>query len=88
MKQLDDVCLRYKGTQECRYLARDDQNPGVFVCLKQVAAKKAIIDTQVKKFVEKAKANGQDPTVMGRALGDNCKGYPNFRRLVQGYDQP
>ncbi len=86
LKQLNDVCLIYQGAQECRYLAHDDQNPQNCICLKKVTAKKDIIDKQVDKFIEKAKANGQDPYQMNRGLGNNCKGYVPLKNAKQGYD--
>ena len=85
LRQLVDVCLVNQGGEQCRYLSFD-MTTGNRVCLKKVAAKKAIIDDQVAKFIEKAKANGQDPSQMGRAIGDNCKGYPPFKTIQQGYD--
>jgi hypothetical protein len=87
LPQVRDVCLNFQGADQCRYLSYDDQT-GVQICLKKVQAKKDIIDQQVKKFIEKAKANGQDPRQMGRALGDNCKGYPPLKTKKQGYDIP
>lgn len=85
LPQVRDVCLSYQGADQCRYLSYDDVTGGQ-ICLKKVSAKKSIIDTQTKKFVEKAKAQGQDPKQMGRALGDNCKGYPPLKTIKQGYD--
>ncbi len=85
LPQVKDVCLNWQGADQCRYMSYDDQTGGQ-ICMKKVAAKKDIIDKQVKKFVDKAKANGQDPKQMGRALGDNCKGYPPLKTKKQGYD--
>lgn len=85
LPQVRDVCLSYQGADQCRYLSYDDTT-GNQICLKKVAAKKDIIDKQIKKFIEKAVAQGQDPKQMGRALGDNCKGYPPLKTVKQGYD--
>lgn len=85
LPQVRDVCLSYQGALQCRYLSYDNVS-GAQVCLKKVSSKKNIIDEQVKKFIEKAKIQGQDPDQMGRALGDNCKGYPPFKKMKQGYD--
>lgn len=87
LRQLQDVCLQYQGSKECRYLGRDT-GTGVSVCLKQVAAKKAAIDKQVDKFVEQCKKSGQDPAAQHRALANNCQGYPPLPRVQQGYDVP
>jgi hypothetical protein len=85
LPQIKDVCMSWQGATQCRYLSYDDV-AHVNICLKKVPAKKDIIDKQVDKFVQKAKANGQDPSQMGRALGDNCKGYPPLKTKKQGYD--
>lgn len=85
LPQIKDVCLNWQGADQCRYLSYDDAT-GSQICMKKVAAKKDIIDKQAKKFIEKSKANGQDPKQMGRALGDNCKGYPPLKTKKQGYD--
>jgi len=87
LPQVRDVCLTMQGADQCRYLSYDDQT-GVQICLKKVPAKKDIIDRQVDKFIEKAKQQGQDPKHMGRALGDNCQGYPPLKTKKQGYDVP
>jgi hypothetical protein len=87
LKQVTDVCMRYQGAQECRYLKVDLASGGC-LCHKQVAASKKVIDEQVQKFVDKAKANGQDPYAMHRPLGNHCKGYPPLKTVTQGYDQP
>lgn len=79
------MCLNYQGAKQCRYLSYDDTT-GNQICLKKVPGKKDIIDKQVQKYVDKAKANGQDPAHMGRALGDNCKGYAPLKHKPQGYD--
>lgn len=85
LPQVRDVCLTFQGASQCRYLSYDDQ-AGVQICLKKVPAKKDIIDQQVKKFVEKAKTNGQNHMQMGRAIGDNCQGYYPLKTVKQGYD--
>lgn len=87
LKQVTDVCMRYQGALECRYL-KVDMASNDCLCHKQVAASKKTIDEQVQKFVDRAKANGQDPHAMHRPLGNNCKGYPPLRTVTQGYDQP
>lgn len=88
LKQLTDVCLNLQGAKQCRYLGYDDSSVGVCICFKKVSGKKDIIDKQVTKFIEKAKANGQDPDNMGRPLANNCKGYPPLKTIKQGYDVP
>lgn len=85
LPQLKDVCLSSQGASQCRYLSYDDMS-GSQICLKKSSGKKKIIDAQVKKFIEKAKDQGQDPTQMGRAIGDNCKGYYPLKTIKQGYD--
>ena len=85
LPQVRDVCQNYQGADQCRYLSYDDQ-AGVQICLKKVSAKKDIIDKQVQKFIDAAKKNNQDPRQMGRALADNCKGYPPLKTVKQGYD--
>lgn len=86
--QLKDVCLQHQGAGQCRYLAADDAT-GAMICLKLVPKKKDQIDAQVAKFVNTAKANGQDPDQMGRAIGRGagCQGYLPLRVVTQGYDQ-
>ncbi len=85
LPQVRDVCLSNQGADQCRYLSYDDAT-GVQICLKKISAKKLIIDTQVIKFVQKALTQGQNPKHMGRALGDNCKGYTPLKIVKQGYD--
>jgi hypothetical protein len=85
LPQVRDVCLSNNGAQQCRYLSFDSSS-GADLCIKKVSAKKAVIDSQVKKFIEKAVSQGQEPKDMGRAIGDNCKGYPSFKAILQGYD--
>lgn len=83
LKQLNDVCLMNQGSDQCRYLAEDDQ--GKFYCIK-LTSKKAAIDKEVDEFKKKQKSMGVDPVGLGHPLGDNCKGYTFFRHKTQGYD--
>lgn len=87
LKQLNDVCLVNGGTKRCRYLGEDELDPSKFYCLKQNAARRSEIDDEVKDFQATVKKRGQDPNAQGVPLGDNCKGYPILKHVVQGYDK-
>lgn len=85
LRQVEDVCFINDPAKLCRYI---DTSSGVYCCLKKVSIKKKKIDDQVKKFIDKATKNGQDPDYMQRPIGDNCSGYIYLKTVPQGYDQP
>jgi hypothetical protein len=86
-KQIEDVCLVYSGHKACRYLIMDQQS-GKYMCGKLVATLKNDVDTRIDEYLDKLSQNGQDPAMMGRAIGDNCQGYIFLGYKKQGYDQP
>jgi hypothetical protein len=87
LKQLQDVCLLYKGGHKrCRYLARDDGDTGKWYCLKKTA-KKSEIDDEANEFVKDQKKKGLDPSKQGYPLGNNCDGYPILKHIEQGFDK-
>lgn len=86
-KQIEDVCLVYGGHKSCRYLIYD-QESGKYLCSKLVTKLKEDVDTRIDEYLAKLKKNGQDPALMGRAIGDNCSGYIFLKYKKQGYDQP
>lgn len=92
---LQNVCLRWSGTNTCRYL-KDDYK---FVngnyqhqctCQKLLASAKKTIDKKVDKFLKDCKVRGLDPDHVypGMACGDNCNGYLPLGKIIQGYDVP
>jgi hypothetical protein len=84
-KHIEDVCLVYGGHKSCRYLIYD-QESGKYMCSKLVKQLKEDVDTRIDEYLAKLKKNGQDPSVMGRAIGDNCQGYIFLKYKKQGYD--
>jgi hypothetical protein len=88
-KQLQDICLLFIGDhRQCRYLQEDPQQWQWF-CVKHKKSAKDRIDSGLESFYEECAANGIKPnTVPGVAQGDNCKGFPIFKNLMQGYDCP
>ena len=86
-KQVDDVCLIYAGQKMCRYMIYDQQT-GKHLCCKKVQELKEEIDKRVEEYVARAKKNGQDLSIMGRPVGDNCPGYLYLKNILQGYDVP
>ena len=85
--QISHVCLMWQGAKQCRYLSQDDST-GDCLCVKLVKQKREVVDRQVVKFVQQARAAGQDPAQMGRPIGDNCKGYRPLKTIPCGYDVP
>lgn len=82
LKQVNDVCLRGQGSQQCRFLAEDNNG---FYCLKKTF-RKDHINEEVDIFLERQKKNGIDPYSLGIPVGDNCSGYIFLRHANQGYD--
>lgn len=82
-KQIENVCLIYNGSKQCRYLDIDE--PNKCNCLK-LTCHKSDMDKRIRKYKEDLKKNGQDPSLMNTPIGDNCKGYPYLPTLKQGYD--
>jgi len=79
--------LVYFGHKSCRYLVYD-QNSGEYLCCKKVSGLKEEIDKRVTEFENKSVVNGQDLSLLGRPLGDNCPGYLYLKNVQQGYDIP
>ena len=87
-KHLHDICLLYSGGhKQCRYAEEDPQTWRYF-CIKLQKDKKAARDKSIDEYLADCKSNGIDPKKGGACMGDNCKGYPVFKHLEQGYDQP
>lgn len=84
-RQVEDVCLLYKGADQCRYLEEDDTNYGKYICRK-MTPDRAQIDDRVDKYIEECKKDGVDPNQNYYAIGDNCTGYRPFKDILQGYD--
>lgn len=87
LKQLQDVCLLYGGSDQCRYLDEDVDDKGqvVSVCRK-LSPQKKVIDEEIVDFLAEMKKNGQDPDKQGVPLGNNCQGYIVLKTKPQGYD--
>ena len=83
--QLRDVCLIHKGQDQCRYASPDDQAYNIYHCNKLTGQKK-IVDAEVQKHQDDCKKKGMAIFSQGRAIGDNCKGYPYLPTIDQGYD--
>jgi len=87
-KHLHDICLLYSGNyKQCRYAEQDATNYQWY-CVKLQPDKKAIYDKRVDEFVAECKRNGTNPKKGGCPMGDNCKGFPIFKHIEQGFDQP
>ena len=86
-RQLEDVCLfREHDCRTCRYLS-DDCQSNMWFCIKKRPKEKKKIDIKINEFIKSCKKKGVDPTAQNFPLGDNCKGYPVMKHIVQGYDQ-
>ena len=83
--QIKDVCLYHQGHEQCRFLSLDDYSWSTWHCNKLTPSRKTV-DAEVKKHIDDCKRKGQDPTLQGRACGDNCKGYAYLPSIDQGYD--
>lgn len=83
--QLHKVCLLNQGSEECRFLGRDDNDPSKCMCFK-LHHYADHIDALVENYIDDMEMNGQDPYLIGRPIGDNCKGYLPLSVLPQGYD--
>ena len=87
-KHLHDICLLFSGGyKQCRY-AEEDPKTWTWHCAKLQKDRKAVLDQQVEKYREECKKQGVDPKKGGQAMGDNCKGYPVFKNIEQGYNCP
>ncbi len=86
-KHVEDICLAYSGHKSCRYMIYD-QLTGNHLCCKKVQGLKEEIDDRIEDYVDKAKENGQDLSMLGRPVGDNCPGYFYLKNTSQGYDVP
>ena len=84
-RQLEDVCLRYQGARQCRYLDGDPENYDRFLCKKRSTYKK-VIDEMSEEYIQDCRKNGVDPMTGDQSIGDNCSGYVLFKDLLQGYD--
>jgi hypothetical protein len=84
-KQLQNVCMRYGGSNQCRYLGEVDYV--TCVCLK-LTGQKAALDAKVKQTIAQQKVSGQNPRFLGMPIGDggSCPGYPYLKTVTQGYD--
>jgi|688.fasta_scaffold15885_12 hypothetical protein len=87
LKQLNDVCFKFGGTKQCRYLDEeyDDLGRIVFVC-KKLSPEKKIIDSEIVDYFNETFKSGGDPFKLDVPLGDNCQGFLPFKALPQGYD--
>lgn len=83
--QLTKVCLINQGSSECRFLFKNDNDPSQCMCYK-LHHHADLIDDIVDAFIYDMEENGQDPELIGRPIGDNCKGYLPLTVLPQGYD--
>ena len=88
-KHAQDICCCYNGAKCCRYLSTEFTQTTLgyrHLCLKLVSSEKTRIDKEMDEFLKQCKKNGQDPKMMGRPLGDNCKGYIYLKYKKQGYN--
>lgn len=74
------VC-KYATDKQCKYLDSDDVHFGIFYCLK-LTSQKELIDKIMNGSVKNISHNAQS-----MKSNDNCKGYPNFKHKIMGYDQ-
>ena len=87
-KHLQDVCLVYNHDHTmCRYTAQDPADWQKTHCCKLRPESKRRVDVAIKKFFIDCKSKGVDPHNQNIAQGNNCKGYPIFKHLEQGYDK-
>ena len=85
--QLQNICLLLVGDhRQCRYL-QEDTLTWQWFCVKQKKLTKGRIDKNLNAFFEECNEKGLDHKSQGIPLGDNCRGYPIFKNIVQGYDQ-
>lgn len=79
-KHLEDVCLLRCSDKAkiCRYLRNDELDASKWYCQKLHELSKTRIDSETERSIDK-KARGVP-------MGDNCKGYPVLKNIVQGYD--
>ena len=84
-RQVEDICLVYKGPAQCRYLEGDPNDHTKFYCRKFTPDRK-IIDEVLDDHLRDCAKNGTDPQDGNNALGDNCKGFVCFKDKIQGYD--
>lgn len=90
-KHLNDICLlggiNGKPFRQCRYLAQDDKDWGVYYCVKHKKAEKAKIDKKIAQFLQECAQNKKDPRQENCPVGNNCDGYPILKHVEQGYDK-
>ena len=84
-KHLEKYCMPHAGHLACHYLARDDNKPDKYFCLKK-SHKKAVVDRELKDVLELLKKKGGDPTKQGIPLGNNCSGFLLLKNVLQGFD--
>lgn len=78
-KQVIHVC-KYATDKQCKYLENDELDSKKFVCLK-LTSQKELIDKIMEGTVKNLSQNAQ-----AIKDNDNCRGYPNFRHKIMGYD--
>ena len=75
-----NVC-KYSTDKQCKYLDIDEYTAGQFNCLK-LTVQKDLIDKIMNGSVKNISHN-----IQNLKNNDNCKGYPNFKHKILGYDQ-
>lgn len=85
LPQLNDICLLYGGSKQCRYLDGDENDYNKYYCKKQSPDAKHI-DDLTEEYITEAKSEGRDPELGNVPLGDNCNGFLPFKDILQGYD--
>jgi hypothetical protein len=75
-----NVC-KYATDKQCKYLDTDELSSSKFNCLK-LTSQKELIDKIMNGDVKNISHNAQ-----AMKDNDNCKGYPNFKHKIFGYDQ-
>lgn len=84
-KHLKDVCLlgQADSSLTCRYLRNDELDPSKWHCQKLIPHLKDKIDNEIDNYLENNQRAGlRSPS----PSGDNCKGYPVLKNIIQGYD--
>jgi len=84
-KQVEDVCLVYGGSKQCRYVDEDPDDYSKMYC-KKLTPEKKLIDEEIDEYIKDCKNKGVDAYSQGVPLGNNCDGFILLKELEQGYD--
>jgi hypothetical protein len=84
-QQLKNICLlgHHDSSLTCRYLRNDELDSSKWHCQKLISHLKTKIDTELDNSLRNHKEAGMRCPFPS---GDNCKGYPVLKNIIQGYD--